>query len=109
MCGKDIAFSILSLKKVSYSRNVEFDEQENGPSVEEEESVQHQLILTSTNKIQEDGESGSIEELRAAEVELPTTETPETPRRFTRDRNIAMKKQPDAWRKPSGMRPWARK
>ena len=39
------------IQKFSYSRNVKFDEQENGPSVEEEESVQHPLILTPINNL----------------------------------------------------------
>ena len=71
-------------QKVSYSRNVKFNEQENGPSVEEEESVQNPQILTPIDEIQEEGEDGGIEELPAVEPEPPTT--PEPPRRSTRDR-----------------------
>ena len=72
-------------QKVSYSRNVKFNEQDNGPSVEEEESVQNPLILTPIDEIQE-GEGGSIEKLPAIEPEPPTTKTLEPPRRSTRDR-----------------------
>jgi hypothetical protein len=73
-------------QKVSCSRNVKFDEQEtqNGPSVEEEESIPHPLILTPIDETQEEGEGGSIEELPTVEAEPLTTET--TVRRSTRDR-----------------------
>ena len=51
MYGKDIGVFDPLTQKVSYNRNVKFDEQENKPSVEKE-SV---LILTPINEIQGGG------------------------------------------------------
>ena len=99
-------------QKVSYSRNLRFDEQEIGrPPIEEEKSVQHPLILDSIDEPESDNED-----------DTPTAEV--MPRRSTRESRPvdsaatvfhkltsqfivsppALKKQPIAQRKPNGIR-----
>ena len=75
-------------QKISYSRNVKFDERESGSApVEDEKSVQHPLILDPVNETQSDEESENQEE-SGSTGELSTTEpTADAPlRRSTRDR-----------------------
>ena len=70
-------FDQLTLK-ISYSRNVEFDERENGTApVEDKTSVQHPLILDPVDetKLSESHEgSGSTEELPTEGTEQPTAD-----------------------------------
>ena len=73
MCEKDIECSISSR---CYSRNVEFDEQENGIApVEDETSVQDPLILDPVDKTKSDKENDESDEESGSTVELPTKGT----------------------------------
>ena len=70
-------------RKIFYSRNVKFDEQEpEGPRFEEERHVDQPLILNSLNKAESD--DGGVEEGIKTGAGPPTTEPP--PQRTTRER-----------------------
>ena len=83
-CRKDTEYLILTLKKVLYSRNVKFDEQERGrvrPSVEEEEPAQRPLILDFVDAPESDHEGDVEDDVREESPvdrnnNLPTTAEP---------------------------------